>query len=401
MKVSEVNRHIKKILQGDPALQNIFVVGEISNFKHHQSGHMYFTLKDNFSSLRSVYFRHENIKCQFKPYDGLEVIARGSISIYEPDGSYQLYVTEMKSAGVGALYLEYDKLKRKLESEGLFSPERKKKIPFLPRTIGIITSPSGAALQDILIAISKRFKNVRVLVAESLVQGPGASRDITSAMDYFNKRHDVDLIVIARGGGSIEDLWSFNEEEVARAISRSIIPVMTAIGHETDFTIADFVADIRAPTPTAVASYALPELSEQLDILLKIQDKLFYFLQNKIRQEKQHLDHLIGERFFDIPKQKIKLAEDTLERYKKYLRRDFERYLELKKVKFDALKDKLISYSPEKIMERGYCYCQNENGEIIKSINDLSVGQLLKLSFVDGFASGRVEYTEEDKSIER
>ncbi|HED24818.1 MAG TPA: exodeoxyribonuclease VII large subunit, partial [Firmicutes bacterium] len=260
--VSEINRYIKGLLQGDPVLQDIRVAGELSNFKHHRSGHMYFTLKDGNSSLRCVFFKRDNQRCPFRPEDGLGVVAHGNISIYEPDGVYQLYVQEMEPAGMGSLFLAFEQLKRKLEAEGLFRAELKKDIPFLPRKIAVITSPTGAALQDIITTLQKRSPQVDILVVESLVQGPAAAEDIERAIDLVNKRPDIDLIILARGGGSLEDLWPFNEERVARAIHRSLIPIISAVGHETDFTIADFAADLRAPTPTAGAQAAVPDSAE-------------------------------------------------------------------------------------------------------------------------------------------
>jgi len=258
LSVADINRYVKGLIHGDPRLRDLWVAGEISNFKHHRSGHMYFRIKDSTSSLRCVFFRRENRRCFFEPTDGMEVIVHGSISVYEPDGAYQLYVADLEPAGKGSFFLAYEQLKEKLEKEGLFREECKQKIPFMPRKIGLITSPSGAALQDILTTVKKRFPHVHLLVVESLVQGPGAAPDIVRALEMLNRRDDVELIILTRGGGSIEDLWPFNDEAVARAVHCSSLPVIAAVGHETDFTIADFVADMRAPTPTAAAASRRP-----------------------------------------------------------------------------------------------------------------------------------------------
>jgi len=400
LKVSEINRYVKGLIQGDIRLRNLWVTGEISNFKHHRSGHMYFTVKDNLSSLRCVYFRRENARCIFRPHDGMEVIIHGNISVYEPDGIYQLYVAEMEPAGMGSLFLAFEQLKKKLEQEGLFRIEAKKKLPSLPRKIGLITSPTGAALQDILTTIKSRLPYIQILVVESLVQGAGAAADIVRALELLNGRNDVDLIILARGGGSLEDLWPFNEEIVARAIYRSRLPVISAVGHETDFTIADFTADMRAPTPTAAAAAAVPDLEELIEINRQLRERSVLALQRRLQQEKQLLDHIVSDRFFLLPGQRIKMSKDFLKQLKAQLHREVGRLLQIKKMKLSAQIDKLDSYSPLKVMNRGYSFCRDEHGNIIRSITDISVDQLLQLSFKDGRALCRTEQIEEDTIIE-
>lgn len=401
LKVSEINRYIKNLIQGDPRLRDIWVSGEISNFKHHRSGHMYFTIKDRTASLRSVFFSRENKRCLFRPTDGMEVILHGNISVYEPDGLYQLYVAEMEPAGMGSLFLAYEQLKRKLEEEGLFRVEIKKKLPLLPRKIGLVTSPSGAALQDILATIQYRFSHVEILVVESLVQGAEAAADIVRAIDLLNSRNDTDLIILTRGGGSLEDLWPFNEEIVARAIYRSRLPVISAVGHETDFTIADFTADFRAPTPTAAATAAVPNLIELERMLRQIDERSALALQKKVQQEKQLLDHVVSEKFFRLPGKRIRLSGDSLQQLKTKLNREAVRYFQLKNIQLNALIDKLDSYSPLKIMSRGYSFCRDESGSIIRSVKDIRVDQLLKLTFNDGYAHCRAEQIEEGSAVER
>lgn len=400
LKVYEINRYIKGLIQGDPRLSDLWVTGEISNYKHHRSGHIYFTLKDSAASLRCVFFRRENMRCVFQPADGMEVILHGNISVYEPDGVYQLYVTEMEPAGMGSLFLAFEQLKKKLEVEGLFRIESKKKLPLLPKKIGLITSPTGAALQDILTTIKKRFPHVHLLVVESLVQGAGAAADLVRAVDLLNRRDDIDLIIIARGGGSLEDLWPFNEEAVARAIYRSCLPVISAVGHETDFTIADFTADLRAPTPTAAAQAAVPDLDEMLISIRQLRERAALALQRRLQQEKQMLDHIVSERFFRLPKLRIKLSRDLSEQLGLRLRREIMRVMQYKGMKLSAQIDKLDSYSPLKIMNRGYSFCRDQEGNLVRSIKNLRIGQLLQLSFKDGRALCSTEQIEEDSGIE-
>ena len=401
LKVSEINRYVKSLIQGDPALRDLWVTGELSNFKHHRSGHMYFTLKDNNSSLRCVFFRRENMRCLFEPSDGMGVIIHGSISVYEPDGLYQLYVSEMEPAGMGSLFLAFEQLKHKLEAEGLFGNEHKKPLPLLPKKIGLITSPSGAALQDILATIKSRFPYVHLLVVESLVQGAGAAADIVRALELINKRSDIDLVIITRGGGSLEDLWPFNEESVARAIFKSRLPVISAVGHETDFTIADFTADLRAPTPTAAAVSAVPDLGEMLLTLNRLNGRAAMALQSRLQLEKQQLDHVVSERFFRLPELRIRYSREQLQQLESKLQRESVQLLQFKGLKLAGHIDKLESFSPLKVMNRGYSYCRDEEGNIVRSVKDIAVGRLLQLSFKDGQARCRTEEIEEEATVER
>ncbi len=400
-RVSDINRYVKGLLQGDPRLRDIWVAGEISNYKHHRSGHMYFTLKDQSSSLRSVFFRRDNLRCPFNPESGMEVIINGNISVYEPDGVYQLYVTEMEPAGMGSLYLAFEQLKNKLEQEGLFRNEYKKTLPPKPEKIAIITSPSGAALQDILITVKTRFPNVRLCIVESLVQGAGAAADIVRAIELVNRLDDIDLIILARGGGSLEDLWPFNEEIVARAIFRSHLPVISAIGHETDYTIADFVADLRAATPTAAAQAAVPDLAEMIAAINRFNEKIVNALQARLQREKQLIDQAISDRVFSLPGKRLKEAQDRLDRFETQLKREAKNYFRLKNMELSSLIEKLDGYSPLKIMNRGYSFCRDDNGNIIRSIKEIKLNEVLQLSFSDGTARCRAEVLEEGSIIER
>ncbi len=443
--VSQINRYLKDLVHGDLCLQDLWVTGEISNYKRHHSGHIYFTLKDSAASLRCVFFKRENRRCPFEPEEGMEVILHGRISIYELGGLYQLYVDEMQPSGMGSLFVAFEQLKKKLEDEGLFNPEHKQKLPALPRKIALVTSPGGAALQDILATVKKRFPHVHLLVAESLVQGPGAAPDIVRAIKMLNRKGDIDLIVLARGGGSLEDLWPFNEETVARAIFNSQIPVISAVGHETDFTIADFTADFRAHTPTQAGVAAVPVYEDLLKQLQQWQNRAELALKNRLQQEKQSLDYILGERFIRIPSERVKSLRRSLENLetglkresarsletnkvhiftlagrldscsplKKLkhsgvqlaereagLRREMVRLLQMKGIRLASLTDKLESYSPLKVMNRGYSYCRDEEGRVIRSVKDIRVGSLLRLKFKDGRAFCRTERIEEDQSIE-
>lgn len=400
IRVSELNRYLKSLITGDPTLQDIWVSGELSNFKHHRSGHMYFTVKDGASSLRCVFFSRDNIRCLFEPADGMEVLLNGNISVYEPDGIYQLYVREMEPAGMGSLYLAYEQLKSKLEEEGLFRSEKKKTLPQMPRKIALLTSPTGAALQDMLTVFRKRFPALELLVVECLVQGTGAARDLVRALEQVNSRSDIDLIIMARGGGSLEDLWPFNDETLARAIDRSAIPIISAVGHETDFTIADFVADLRAPTPTAAAQLAVPVLDDQLQMLIQHRRRVAVALRGRILREKQNLDQVTGERFFQAPLRRIAQQRETLLRSDSALQKNMVSMLRLKGLELASRTEKLESFSPLKVMRRGFSYCRDQDGRIVRSVKDVTVGSRLQLNFTDGRAFCRTEAVEEEVAFE-
>lgn len=397
LRVSDINRYVKGLLQNDPLLRGLWIIGEISNFKHHRSGHMYFTLKDEIASLRAVYFKRDNRRCPFMPEDGMKVIIFGNISVYEPDGVYQLYVGEMEPSGTGSLHLAFEQLKLKLEEEGLFKPEHKQKLPLKPEKIAIITSASGAALQDMLITIKTRFPYVKLLVVESLVQGEQAAADLVRALNLAQKRPGVDLIIMARGGGSLEDLWPFNEEVVARAVFQSKIPVISAVGHETDFTITDFVADLRAATPTAAAQAAVPDLQESLQVLSLFETRLKFTLEARLKQEKQFLDQLVTDRVLALPGRKLKMAEEELTRLVADLKKETKNYLRIQNIELASLIEKLDSASPLKIMNKGYSFCRNHRNEIVRSVKMITPGKLLELSFKDGRARCRAEELEEDR----
>ncbi len=400
--VWELNNYIKGIIESDFNLSNITVAGEISNFTHHRSGHMYFTLKDEKSSLRCVFFKGSNFSCKFLPSNGMKVWGKGRVSVYEPSGQYQLYVKELEPAGMGALYLAFEQLKEKLEKEGLFLPRHKKPLPSYPRRVGLVTSPTGAALQDILSTAKNRFAPVAFLVVETLVQGTSAPGDIVEAIKYLNRRGDVDVIVLARGGGSLEDLWAFNGEEVARTIFASAIPVISAIGHETDFTISDFVADYRAPTPTAASTRLFPCPDDLRRHIANTAGRLAAALKRRAERDRQRLEYLISDRFFQWPLQNIRLKKEHCLNLQKELEKSMISNLQDYAYRFKTADNKLEGLSPLRIMQRGYTFCRDEEGRLITSVSRLSIGQVLELSLADGKASTRVVkfYSRQGRYIE-
>lgn len=335
--VSQLTGYIKKLICSDPILSKVSVKGEISNFKHHYSGHMYFTLKDDNAKLKCVMFRSSSMSLKFQPEDGMNVIVTGNVSLYERDGQYQLYADDMQPDGLGALYLAYEQLKKKLEDEGLFDDSHKVAIPKYPSKVGVVTSSTGAAVKDIINIISRRAPGVDILIVPVLVQGEGAAEEIASAIELLNRRKDIDVIIIGRGGGSIEELWAFNEEIVARAIYNSSIPIISAVGHETDFTIADFAADLRAPTPSAAAELCVPDRKD-MEYKLKVcynslcsmalynikntraeleqQTKLLKSLnpQFQVNQRRQYIDSLYQKLAYLI-KYEIDMKRESLKKY--------------------------------------------------------------------------------------
>ncbi|HET7853654.1 MAG TPA: exodeoxyribonuclease VII large subunit [Candidatus Methylomirabilis sp.] len=354
--VSELTAELKILLED--SFTGIWVEGEISNFKHHTSGHMYFTLKDDRGQLRAVMFRGSNRGLQFRPEDGLAVIVFGNVTIYEARGDYQVYVEHMEPKGLGALQLAFEQLKTRLEAEGLFDPGRKRPIPLLPKTIGLVTSPSGAAIRDVLQIIRRRFANVRVLIFPVRVQGEGAAGEIVEGIEFLNKRGDLDVLILARGGGSIEDLWAFNEEVVARAIYASQTPVISAVGHETDFTIADFVADVRAPTPSAAAELVISRKAELIQRIDDLFSRLVNHMRYRTERSREQLRSLERHLRLLSPLERVRRQRERLREVALALQSSMNHRLALWRAGLRTAAARLDSLSPLAILARGYSVCR-------------------------------------------
>ena len=373
--VSQLNFYIKSLLDESPALREIYITGEISNLTdHYRSGHIYLSLKDDKALVRAVMFAGNARHLRFKPEEGMKVIARGRVSVYEATGQYQLYIEDMQPDGIGALNLAYEQLKKKLSSEGLFSEDIKKPIPAYPTRIGVITSPTGAAVQDILNILGRRYPIAEVVFCPVLVQGENASAQLIDAVERFNKANAADVIIIGRGGGSIEDLWAFNDEKLARTIAESDIPIISAVGHETDFTICDFVADLRAPTPSAAAELATPNMAELLSYFKSVKDSLPAIMQRRIDFEKQELDNLASSKVLLSPEEFINIRKNELDVISADMIKAFKAILSENQREFAALSAKLDALSPLSVLSRGYSIIQNKN-KVIKSAEELNIGQ--------------------------
>lgn len=428
--VKDLNRYIRMKMDGDNLLQDVWLRGEISNFTHHSSGHMYFTLKDTDSRIRAIMFASSNQKLAFRPKEGMRVIARGHVTVFERDGQYQFYAQQMQPDGIGSLFLAYEQLKRKLDEEGLFMQERKRMIPAFPKAIGVITSPTGAAVRDILTTLQRRQPSVPVLLVPVLVQGKQAPKSIARAIELLNQHGQVDVIITGRGGGSLEELWAFNEELVARAIVGSSIPVISAVGHETDFTIADFVADLRAPTPTAAAELAVPHQDDIRQHLEHLGRRMGRAMDRMIAVQQERLLRVQQASVLRKPKQSIQLHQDRLERLKERLRlrsqttverasRDHHQLLsrlkeqsphhqtklarnkldnntkELRSIMAGHLKKnsmelysmmkQLDALSPLKVMSRGYSLVYDESDtKLIRSLSQVELGDIVHVQVEDG-----------------
>ncbi len=373
--VSEITNIIKYLFDTNEILRHVYIRGEISNFKHHISGHMYFTLKDEKSQIRCVMFRNSNILLPFIPENGMRVVAFGFISIFAKSGEYQLYVEDLQPDGIGALHIAFEKLKERLAKEGLFELQRKQPIPFLPKKIGIITSLTGAAIRDLLTVIKRRFPNVDIIIAPVLVQGRDAAEEICSAILELNRLKDIDVIIVGRGGGSIEELWAFNEEKVARAIANSPIPVISAVGHETDYTISDFVADKRAPTPSAAGEIAVPEKRVLQNEIRYISLRLINGILGYIGARRQKLEYLKRAPIFKRPETYIINCSLIMDQLSKRLQKDIDFYISKKKSILNHYIARLEALNPLSILKRGYSICMSPDGnKIIKRPKDVKKG---------------------------
>lgn len=390
LSISEVNQYIKRIIVSDPILSHIHVEGEISNYKFHSSGHMYFTLKDKNSKINCVMFKSNCEKLKFVPEAGMSVICKGYISIYERDGQYQLYIEDMEPAGIGALHLAYQQLKDLLDKEGLFDNAYKKRIPTIPKKIAIITSPTGAAIRDIISIILRRFPKVELCVFPVLVQGEAATESLVRAIDLCNEIGTIDVAIVGRGGGSIEELWAFNEEKVARAIFNSNVPIISAVGHETDFTISDFVADLRAATPSAAAELVVPNILEVREYINSIEKRLIYSITTKINSFKQRLSLVENSYYFQNPLNPIYDNKQYIDELLQSLNRSLKIKMEFNERHLKYLGDRLNSLSPLSVFSRGYSIVSDTNESIVKSVDQVKVDEVLNISLIDGEISCKV-----------
>jgi len=401
LSVSELNKYMKDLVSNDIILSGLWVKGEISNFKSHYSGHFYFTLKDEKAVLKCVMFRSHAASLQFIPEDGMKMIIRGYISVFERDGQYQLYAEEMQPDGVGALYIAFEALKKKLQGEGLFDEGRKRKLPYMPGSIGVITSSTGAVVRDIINILSRRFYNVNVKVYPVQVQGALAAGQIAAAVRRLNELKNVDVIIVARGGGSLEELWAFNEEIVARSIYESEIPVISAVGHETDFTIADFVADMRASTPSAAAELVMPERSQVENRLDSLKMRLRNAAIKKTAMERLSLKRLCESVAFRQPYNKVYQERMLLDIQKRYMQKALTVLDTLYRNKLALLISSLNNLSPLNSLARGYSIVKSEKGDtFIKSIKAVEIGDRLEVYLTDGRLRCMVEDIKGDKKDE-
>lgn len=390
--VAQLNRYVNTLLEQDETLNPVLVKGELSGVKTYPSGHIYFTLKDSEAAVACVLFRGYASRLRIRPENGLKVIVTARATLYDRDGRFQLIVMDMTADGMGALYLAFEQMKKRLEQEGLFDPAHKKKIPMLPSAIGVVTSPAGAVIRDIIQVLSRRFPNFRLQLMPVAVQGEGAAEEIAAAIRHFNELGTVDVIIVGRGGGSIEDLWPFNEEIVARAIYDSKIPVISAVGHETDFTISDFVADLRAPTPSAAAELAMPIRHEQELYLSQQRSRIARALTRQLDQQKLHLKHLLQRPVLRQPTAFIDRRRLDLDRFVIALNRAMENKVDKAERTLSILCGKLDALSPLRVMARGYGLVRTvPDGRVLRSTALVQKGDLIDVSLCDGTLRCEVE----------
>ena len=399
LSVSQLNQYVKTLLEGDDVLQSVSVRGEISNFSQPKSGHLYFSLKDGDGLIRCVMFRSRAQFVKFPLQDGLSVVARGSVTLYPKNGEYQLYVSALSQDGVGSLYLAYEKLRAKLESEGLFDPERKKPLPQYPKKIGIVTSPTGAAIRDMLRILKRRFPPAEILIVPAAVQGAGAPAELAEGIRRLNLRDDIDLIIIGRGGGSFEDLFCFNDETLARTVAASRIPVISAVGHETDFTILDFIADLRAATPSNAAELAVPDRAELLSVLYALPRRLSRVIARENERRRERLDALKGRQIFTRPetvtRDRMRDVDALSDRAGAAVRAAYSS----KREGFSALAATLTALNPLATLSRGYAIAETPDGKPVVSVLDRAAGDPVDVVLSDGTLSTVVRAVTPRKQI--
>ncbi len=388
--VSDLNQYIKNKIADDEFLNNVLVKGEISNFKNHYTGHMYFTLKDENCLIKCIMFKSYAQKLAFMPKDGAKVMVFGTVSVFERDGVYQIYVKAMEEDGLGDLYTKYLKLKKELEEQGYFEESHKKKIPIMPKVVGVLSSQTGSVIKDIINVSTRRNPKVYIRLLPVPVQGEGAAEKIAYGIDYMNKNNLADVLILARGGGSLEDLWPFNEKIVAQSIYESKIPIISAVGHETDFTIADFVADLRAPTPSAAAELAVPDIYEVKQRIQISQDRLRNSLIKKVELMKLRYEKCMSSSVLREPTRRINESYILIDKYLKQLENTIKARQEKEKTKYIELIAKLDAYSPLKTLYRGYSIIEKE-GKIVKKKEDLKKDDIIDIQLVDGKKVAKIQ----------
>ena len=383
LSVSQLNEYLKMLLDGDTALSNVYVRGEISNFTTPRSGHLYLTLKDEDGQVKAVMFRTYASRLIFRPEDGMKVIAHGRVSLYGPSGQYQLYIDDMQPDGAGALALRYEQLRRKLESEGLFDESRKKPLPVMPMRIGVVTSPTGAAVQDIRNILGRRFPCAEMILFPSAVQGAEAPEQLCMGIEFFGTTGLCDVIIIGRGGGSIEDLWAFNDESLARAIAACSVPIISAVGHESDFTICDFVADRRAPTPSAAAELAVPDRGELVSQLSLMRARMATLANGYVAREKRYFSQIANAPVFQKPERLMDRFRMSLSEREERLDRTAERHLETRCQRLLSLCGRLDAMNPLSVLSRGFA-AVSCGGKAVMKASSLSAGDAIEIRFADG-----------------
>ena len=390
--VSELNEYIKMLFEYDEILRNVYIKGEISNFtNHYKTGHFYFSLKDPGGAVRAVMFRSSASKLKFIPENGMRVIVGGRVSVFPRDGQYQIYVDVMEPDGVGALYMAYEQLKAKLEKEGLFSEARKKSLPAIPKEIGIVTSPTGAAIRDMIHVLGRRFPLAKIVLYPALVQGADAPASLIRGIRYFNHRKTADVLIIGRGGGSLEDLWAFNDENLVRTVAASEIPIISAVGHETDFTLCDFAADLRAPTPSAAAELAVPDSEELFGTLAQTKERLSFAVSRRITKAGEKLKRLSSSRVMQDPMNLLDDKKMALLMAERALQSRMEAVIAAKKLRFQRDAAKLEALNPLSIITRGYSAVFDENNALIKSISQIKEGESISFMLTDGTVRAEVK----------
>ena len=397
--VTQLNRYVKNVLEGDFRLKDMLIRGEISNFTdHYKSGHFYFTLKEGDCAIKAVMFASYAKNVPFRPKNGMAVIVRGSVSLYERDGSYQLYVYDMQPEGKGSLQLAYEQLLQKLKSEGLFDEERKRPIPRFPERVGLITSDTGAALHDMLNIITRRYPPAQLILHPALVQGKSAPASLIRALDYFNRNHSCDVIIIGRGGGSLEDLWAFNDENLVRAVAASEIPVISAVGHETDVTLCDFAADLRAPTPSAAAELAVPDASMLLKQIQRREQELQNLMQYKLFAARQYFDSVMQRESLKNGKIYLEEKRRRLSEHQAFLQNDMAHRLNNCREQLAAKSEQLSLLNPWNHLQRGWSLTENADGQRLSSVTQTASGQMLITTLSDGQIVSRVESVKPNKN---